>query len=178
MQLIPPEGENIPTRQTRTIVAVLLWIAVSMGWLVSVFAVVEELCLAAACRDSASFTFFGVHMGWLGIAYFSLILLMLRFRNVPHLLARVPAAMLFAGAGAELRLLWIQKYVIGSWCPLCVTICCSLFAATMALLIENIQAARQIQGGGKKGVSVWLLFAVAMFITGLVIAIVGVRALT
>ncbi|MEI6703951.1 MAG: vitamin K epoxide reductase family protein [Deltaproteobacteria bacterium] len=158
----------------RRILSILLWIALSTGLAVSIFTVVEELCLATACRDTASFTFFGLNMGWFGIAYFSFILILLWRRKSFYCLDWVLDAMIFSGIGAEFRLLWIQKYVIGSWCPLCVTICCSLFIAAVLLVIEKFQ------GAGSRGEKLpgWTVFVLIMIATGLAISIFGVKALT
>lgn len=161
----------------RRAMSILLWLALSTGLLVSIFIVIEELCLATACRDTAVFTIFGVGMGWFGIAYFSLILILLWLRNSVHWLDWALSAMVFAGIGAEFRLLWIQKYVIGSWCPLCVTICIALFFAAMLLLIEKVPGVGSVQYRGK-GLVGWLAFVAAMIAAGLAIAGVGVQALT
>jgi disulfide bond formation protein DsbB len=112
-------------------------------------------------------------MGWFGIADFSLILILLWLRKKFHWLDWALAAMVFAGTGAEFRLLWIQKYVIGGWCTLCVTICCSLFIAAILLVIEKLQ-----RTGSKKRLLGWMAFVVTMIGMGLAIAVVGVKALT
>lgn len=161
----------------RRLVSILLWLAVSTGWLVSIFSVIEEMCLATACRDTAGYTIFGVTMGWIGVAYFSLILIFLWLRNMVYWLDWVLAALVFAGIGAELRLLWIQKYVIGGWCPLCITICSALFIAAMILVIEKIQVTGSGEGRGKSLLR-WMAFMVTMIVTGLAIALDGVQALT
>ena len=158
-------------------ISILLWIAVATAWLVSIFSVIEELCLASACRDTASFTIFGANMGWFGIAYFSLILILLWLRKKVCWLDQALAAMVFAGIGAEFRLLWIQKYIIGSWCPLCVTICCALFFAALLLVIEKLQGTGPVPASGKSLLG-WLSFVLTMIAAGLAIAIVGVQALT
>jgi len=160
----------------RRVKSILLWLALITGWLVSIFSVVEELCLATACRDTASFTFFGAGIGWFGIAYFSLILLFLWLRQKIYVLDWALTAMVFFGIGAEFRLLWIQKYIIGGWCPLCVTICCALFFAAALLLIENVQAAGSGEGRGKRLLG-RLTLITAMIVIGLAIAIVGIKAL-
>jgi hypothetical protein len=163
-----------PGAGKRRAVSIMLWLAVVTGWLVSIFSVIEELCLATACRDTAGFTVFGFNMGFFGIAYFSLVLILLRLRKSDYRLDLALAAMVFAGTGAELRLLWIQKYIIGGWCPLCVTICCALFLAATLLVVEKLQggtASGPVAGG-------WIAFVAAMFAAGLVIALVGVKALT
>lgn len=156
----------------RRLISIVLWLALSTGLIVSIFSVMEEMCLATACRDTASFTFFGVNLGWFGIAYFILVLILLWLCNSDYRLEWALSAMIFAGIGAELRLLWIQKYVIGSWCPLCVTISCALLAAAMSLVIMRVS-------GGRRATRLvrWLVFVVAMIAAGLAIALVGVQAL-
>jgi len=160
----------------RRIMSILLWLSLTMGWVVSIFSVVQELCLATACSDAASFTLFGAGMGWFGIAYFSLLLLVLWLRPKNCVLNWALAAIVFSGIGAEFRLLWIQKYIIGGWCPLCVTICCALFFAAALLLIENVQVARSGERRGKRFLG-WLALMAAMVAIGLSIAVVGIKAL-
>lgn len=133
--------------------------------------------MVSACRDTASFTVFGFNMGWFGIAYFSLILIALWLRQKDCRLDWVLSALVFSGIGAELRLLWIQKYFIGGWCPLCVTICCALFIAALLLLIEKVKEAESAKGRGKDLLG-WVVFVGTMIVTGLGLAVIGVKALT
>ncbi|NTW98759.1 MAG: vitamin K epoxide reductase family protein [Geobacteraceae bacterium] len=169
------QGEPVVSVYRRAL-SILLWLALITGWLVSIFSVIEELCLATACSDAASFTFFGAGMGWFGIAYFCLILLFLWLRPRNTVLNWAFAATVFSGIGAELRLLWIQKYIIGGWCPLCVTICCALFFAAALLLIEKVQDARTGEER-LKGLLGWIALMTAMIAIGLSIAVVGIKAL-
>jgi hypothetical protein len=158
-------------------ISILLWLAISAGWLVSVFSVIEEMCMVSACRDTAGFTIFGLNMGWFGIAYFSLLLMVLWLRKKVCGLEWVLSALVFSGVGAELRLLWIQKYVIGGWCPLCVTICCALFIAAVVLMTEKIKGTGSLHGSGKSFIQ-WIAFVVTMIGAGLSVAMFGVQALT
>ena len=175
LQVFDGQGVSISSGYRRAL-TILLWLALSTGWFVSVFTVVEELCLATACSDTAGFTFFGVGLGWLGIAYFSLILLLLWLRKKVYLFDWALAAMVFSGVGAEFRLLWIQKYVIGGWCPLCVTICCALFVAAILMVIEKVQDAGSGEGRGKRLLG-RLAFMAAMAAIGLAVAVAGVKEL-
>jgi hypothetical protein len=84
--------------------------------------------------------------------------------------------MVFSGIGAEFRLLWIQKYIIGGWCPLCITICCSLFIAAIVLLIEKMRDAGAGEWGGKNLLG-WVAFVTAMIAIGLAVAVAGIKAL-
>jgi hypothetical protein len=159
------------------LLTVLLWLAVSTGWTVSIFSVIEEMCLATACSDAASFTLFGVGLGPFGIAYFSGILLLLWLRKKVYWSSWLLAAVVFSGIGAELRLLWIQKYIIGSWCPLCVTICAALSCTAVLLVVEIIRFTRAGQGRAKILVS-WFALVTIMAAIGLAVALIGVKALT
>jgi len=156
---------------------ILLWLAVSTGWTVSVFSVIEEMCLATACSDAASFTLFGVGLGLFGIVYFSGILLLLWLRKKVYWSSWLLAAVVFSGIGAELRLLWIQKYIIGSWCPLCVTICAALTCTALLLVIEKIRFTRAGQGRAKD-LAGWLSLVTIMAAIGLAVALIGVKALS
>jgi hypothetical protein len=172
------DNQNVPLcAGYHRVLSILLWLAVFTGWLVSIFSVIQEMCMVTACRDTAIFTIFGVNMGWFGIAYFSLILLLLWLRKKVCWLDWALSAMVFAGIGSEFRLLWIQKYIIGGWCPLCVTICCALFIAAMLLVAEKVQGRGAAQSR-KNYIYGWMAFVVTMIATGLVIAIIGVQALT
>jgi hypothetical protein len=157
-------------------VSALLWLALSTGWLVSTFSVIQEMCMVSACSDAAVFTIFGFNMGWFGIAYFSLLLIVLWRRNKDPRLDWVFSALVFSGIGAELRLLWIQKYVIKGWCPLCVTICCALFLAAGLLVIERLPGTAAGQGVEINRLG-WLALVLAMAAMGFGIAVAGVKAL-
>jgi hypothetical protein len=159
----------------RTISA-LLWCTIAICWLVSTFSVVQEMCLTTACRDTVGFTVLGINMGWFGIIYFSLLLLILWQRKRNIRLDWLLAAMVFIGVGAELRLLWIQKYVIGGWCPLCVSICCALFCAAILLLLEKRQETEP-DVTGKISLLRWVVLMAVMIASGLVIAFLGVKGL-
>jgi hypothetical protein len=165
----------LPLSSNRT-VEIALWLALWLGWLVSVFSVIQEMCLASACSDAAVFTIFGFNMGWFGIAYFTLLLIVQWFKKRINHLDLLRDMMVFAGIGAELRLLWIQKFVIGGWCPLCVTICCALFVAAILLLIGKPKGTHTVMGRNISFYS-WLAVMVAMSAVGLAIAIIGVKAI-
>ncbi len=158
------------------VVTILLWLALCTGWLVSIFSVIQEMCMVSACRDTASFTIFGFNMGWFGIAYFSLVLIVLWQRTRYHRLDLLLSVLVFSGIGAEFRLLWIQKFIIGGWCLLCVTICCALFVAALLLVIEKATGNMPRQGG-RTSLSGWMVLVAVALATGLAVAALGVKAL-
>lgn len=173
----PSQSEIAGRDRLRRIVTILLRLAVFTGLAVSIASVIEEFCMATACSDAASFVFFGIGMGVLGCIYFSFVLVLLFLREKSALSGWMFTAMVFSGVGAEFRLLWIQKYIIGSWCPLCVTICCALLFSAVLLFVETIRGLKEAEN--KVGDLIrWLVFVTAMIVTGLAVAVAGVRALT
>ena len=153
------------------------WLVFLAGWLVAGFTVIEEFCMVQACRDTAAFTFFGVSVGLLGIIYFTLLLAAQWAASRSLLFDRVRTALVFSGVGAELRLLWLQKFVIGSWCPLCVTICCALISGSLLLLIDKTLEAKSAASGKAFPVDTAAI-AAAMTLIGVIVAYIGIRELT
>ncbi|MDD2850779.1 MAG: vitamin K epoxide reductase family protein [Desulfuromonadaceae bacterium] len=171
-------SENtLPVQTGNRALSLLIWVAVSTGWLVSIISLINELCLATACSDAAVFTIFGVGLGWFGIAYFSVILCLLWLRRHHYLIDWVLSAALFSGVGAEFRLLWIQKFIIGSWCPFCVAICCSLFTAALLILIRKVLVTAAERGTGSE-LPKWLAGMALMAAVGLLVATIGIHALS
>lgn len=170
MRFVSQKKFNAPNTFACRALSILLWLSLGVGWLVTTFSVIQEMCMVSACRDTASFTIFGLNLGWFGIAYFSLLLVVLWLRRRDWRLDWVLSALVFSGVGSEVRLLWIQKFIIGGWCPLCVTICCALFIAALLLAIEKVR-------GGAEWLRGWLALVAVMSATGLMVAMVGVKAL-
>lgn len=91
----------------------------------------------------------GIDFGWFGTGFFTLLLLMLFMRR------RYPAGGwllkfgVYATAGAEVRLIWIQKYEIGTWCPVCL---CIAGVVAVAVLVQNYELfnMRNANGEGMK----------------------------
>ncbi|CAH2031994.1 vitamin K epoxide reductase family protein [Trichlorobacter ammonificans] len=155
----------------------LLLLAALTGLAVSIFIVIEEFCLVKACRDTAAFSFFGLNMGILGILYFCAVTALLLLRSRWSRLDQLLTAAVFSGVGGEIRLIWIQKYVIGSWCPLCVTVGISLGTVAALLIAERLLSTPATDG--RPGFSVrWLFMVLALLAIGLAVATAGVREFT
>jgi hypothetical protein len=132
--------------------------------------------MVKACRDTAAFTVFGLNMGIFGIIYFSVLLMLLWNMHRSPWFERIMFAAVFAGFGAELRLLWIQKFIIGSWCPLCVTICIALVSGALAMLAGKFRELA-VKDSPSVFIREWLPIAVVMAVVGFFVAFAGVRAI-
>ncbi len=92
---------------------------------------------------------------------------------VPHAEIAV-GILLLAAAGAEIRFIWLQKYVIGQWCPVCLGIAAALFGGSIVLGLEAFVK------GTNKGVAMitrlkTLIAATAIVVAGFAVAVLGVR---
>lgn len=151
---------------------VLYFLAICAGVTLSVMSLLH-IC-SDACSEAAKFSFFGAPFGWFGTAFFSALLLTLFLKNKYSWADVLFALLLFAAAGAESRLIWLQKYVIGVWCPTCLGIAAAVFAAGGIMLFEKVRSLRA--GGGTmrnylKHASIML----AAFAVGLSVAVIGVN---
>ena len=165
----PMDSPVSPGKGSGRLLAILLWLSLVSGTIIAILSLVEEICLARACRDTLSFTLFGIGLGWVGVAYFGIVLIVLALRGRSAGIRLLLEALVFAGIGTELRLLWIQKFVIGAWCPFCVSIACTVCTAAMLLILENLRVARSQVQPVKYFIG-WLALMLPMAGLGLVIA--------
>ena len=148
----------------------LYWLAVIAGLGLSI---TSQLKICSACSATANFTIFGQEFGWFGIAFFVVLMAASAFRNRFAAADWLALLMVFSAAGAETRFIWLQKYVIGEWCPICLWIAAVVFTAAVILFFEKYQHFKRTGGEMKaflKQISVMSL----AFILGLTVAILGV----
>jgi uncharacterized membrane protein len=83
--------------------------------------------LLEICADAATFAIFGLNFGWFSRAFFTAVLLTLAVRRRLALTGLVLALLLYSAAGTELYFIWLQKFEIGKWCPICLTIAATVY---------------------------------------------------
>lgn len=116
----------------------LLWLAVIAGFILSLMDLLE-IC-TDACSETATFTIFGLNFGWFGLAFFTFVLLSLTVRNRLSLAGLLLTLLLFSAAGAELHFIWLQKYEIGKWCPICLSIAAAVYLGCGVLIFETLRS--------------------------------------
>jgi len=96
-----------------------------------------EVC-SAACVEGHKYRLFGYKFEFFGLLFFCA-------ATFCHILSRfIPifstvTALLVAGAvGSEIYFLYVQKVIIGQWCPVCISIAASVFFAAAALMTPFI----------------------------------------
>lgn len=131
-----------------------------------------KLC-SQACAEGHQYRLFGFTFETIGMIAFPMMLL-------SHILSwRIPffvlatGWMLAASLGAEVMFIYVQKYKIGSWCPVCLLICASLCCAATAYFYEFCHLCKQsieredrghIMQNIYRGLSAIIIFAVGFIL--------------
>jgi len=155
-----------------SIAGAVLWLALLAGLTLSVLSGLH-IC-ASMCSETAKYSIFGMDFGWFGCAFFGLLILLSVVRT------RVPSAgglllyVVCAALGAELRLIWIQKYDIGSWCPVCLGVAATIATAFLALSYQ-LPAPQSTSGGIMKTRLTRISLMTLALLAGLGVALTGVR---
>jgi disulfide bond formation protein DsbB len=129
-----------------------------------------HLC-TSACAEGHKYRIYGLHFETVGIIFFS-VAIITYFLSLQWSLFETLLKLMIAGAiGAELRFLYVQKYMIGSWCPLCVTIAATIAVIGLILAIQSIyQDRRNIAMKTIKN----SIASLTMGIIGFAVALVGI----
>ncbi len=118
------------------------------------------------CSAAHEYRFFGMPFEWIGVAFFGV-------AGVLHYLSYTNyVGFMMAGAfGSEVVFVGIQKYVIGSWCPLCLSIAAVVAVVLIAYGIAYMTTRQKgsIMKQVYKG-----LTSLAFFTAGFIIAVAGV----
>ena len=152
------------------ITSVLLLLAATAGLGLSI---VSQLKICSACSEIANFSIFGIGFGWFGIVYFVILLAVIAIRHRFLLADGLACLLIFSAAGAEVRFIWLQKYIIGQWCSICLWIAAAVFTAAGIAFYEKYSHFRYDGGKMKYVIKQFSVMSLA-FIVGLSVAILGV----
>lgn len=113
----------------------LPWVLVLLALLLAVaFSLAAQYQLCSSCSETGNYRLAGLPFGWVGVGWFSLLIALWLTRARWGWSWRFFPLLLAATAGAEVHFTWIQKYQIGQWCPLCLSIAgCVLVACAAAV---------------------------------------------
>ena len=115
--------------------AVVLLLGAVAGLVLSVMSALN-IC-TSACSEASLFTIFGLNFGWFGVMFFGLLIGALALRKRFAWMDTIIILLVCAAAGAELHFIWLQKFVIGKWCPLCLTIAAVIYLMTITMLLTE-----------------------------------------
>jgi len=132
------------------------------------------------CLETSLYRLFGVPLPPVGVAFFVVCGAACVAANRYGILRTALAGLLSGALGAEIAFLWIQKFRIGHWCPLCVGIAASV-AAACALTIPPLfrGAAPQLTDGERKSdmkpFAAKLVLILVAFLCGLGLSAAGLE---
>jgi len=151
---------------------ILLPLASGAGLVLSVMSVLG-IC-SSACSEAARYSLFSMSLGWFGCAFFGLMLPLSLLRKGLPWGDALCSLLVFAAAGAEARFIWLQKFVIGAWCPVCLAIAAAVACAALVLLMETVTGLQGSEQGMKRFFK-QLLLLLAAFAGGLALTLAGVQ---
>jgi thiol-disulfide isomerase/thioredoxin len=99
-----------------------------------VLSVISELdiCRTSACTETHKYVLFGFPFTLFGIVFFLTAWAAFELGRTRKVFSTLFVLMISAASGSELAFLWIQKYVIKDWCPLCVGIAATVYLLSLS----------------------------------------------
>ncbi len=122
--------EQFSSRVVYTLAAVALAATIALtilSWM--------KLC-SQSCAEGHQYRLYGFKFEEVGLFVFPTMLFFHLLSPWFRILATATGWMLCAALGAELVFIYAQKYMIGSWCPVCLSIAAALVSASAAYFYE------------------------------------------
>ncbi|HEV8050919.1 MAG TPA: thioredoxin domain-containing protein [Parachlamydiaceae bacterium] len=166
---------NGSTKQSTAVYAIA---AISLvGACVLTFISYLQLC-SQACAEGHNYRLFGFPFETVGLVLFPLTTFMhLLSRRFPQL-TLLTGWMLCAMLGSEIIFIYVQKYKIGSWCPVCLSIAAVLTVAALAYLYDYYKSFKLSLENPERGpimINVYKgLTGFGFFFIGLLVAFGGI----
>lgn len=136
-----------------------------------------RLC-SQACAEGHSYRLFGFTFETVGLTLLPMITAIhLLSRKFPSLIY-IAGWMLCGALGAEVMFIYVQKYMIGSWCPVCLSIAAAMLLATLPYLFRYYKQFIETLEHPEKGQIMFNIYrgltGVGFFVVGFLLAFGGV----
>lgn len=110
----------------------LTLIALVAGFILTIVSFIR-LC-SSQCTGTHDYRLWGLHFETIGMVFFPLLLLTHYLSRRNGLYGQITAALLASALGSELIFIGVQKFQIGSWCPVCLSIAACVAVASIYYL--------------------------------------------
>lgn len=151
-------------------------IALFIGFLLTVVSWLE-LC-SKECAANHEWLIFGFPFEAFGFIYFGALGISYLFSKTRRIFSFITLLLLAAGIGAEAWFIIIQKYQIGHWCPVCLSIASILLIAAFGMVLEFINETQNFIKEHKREEvmkNIWKgISSISMMCIGFMTAFVGV----
>lgn len=130
-----------------------------------------------SCEEGHNWRFFGMPFEVPGLLFFiSLLFLHFYSLKIPHL-AFYGGLMTVGALGSEAYFIYIQKAVIGTWCPVCLSIAACIFAAFVgygSAFVSDLAIAIKQKNKGEIMNNIWKGISIlSIFVLGFFMSIIG-----
>ncbi|MFI0434581.1 MAG: thioredoxin domain-containing protein [Parachlamydiaceae bacterium] len=154
----------------------LVFLALLAGFILSVLSWLE-ICVEH-CSANQDFRLFNLPFAFVGIAFFiGLMTLHLLSKKYPFL-SQLVGWLIASSLGAEFMFILVQKYQIGHWCPVCLSIAASVLFAAVLLSMEYIRNFRVIIRKRNRGEAMTFikrgLTCLSFMMMGFLMAFIGI----
>jgi len=128
---------SIGDRKHHRVISYLTWAALAVALGASILSALG-IC-SSACTDAEKYRILGFHFATIGIPFFLTLFATSVGRNSRYWEIRCPYdGLLFGIAGAEWFFINLQRFLIGHYCPLCMTVAVSVYVAVALRLAELV----------------------------------------
>lgn len=131
-----------------------------------------------ACTATHEYRFFNIRFEWIGLVFFAIAAIFHHFSRQYQIFSTLVGLMMVAALGAEIVFIGVQKYEIGSWCPLCLSIASTVAVVVIAYGIDYWKNISQVFQKRQKGYLMKQILksltSISLFIFGFLIAFAGV----
>lgn len=125
----------------------LTGVAIFSGFFLTIYSWIGT---CESCGPIHQYRLFHLDFEWIGIVYFLLLIVsFILSRSIPFF-AFITGLVLASGLGSEIMFIQVQKYGIGSWCPICLGIAGSLLVAVIAYSIQALKRMNSLLKDGKR----------------------------
>lgn len=133
-----------------------------------------DLCNFGGCTTVHQYRFFNLSIPLIGFSYFGLLaaaILLATFMEKAGILITV---LLGGGAGAEIAMIYLQKYAIQAWCPLCLGIAAVVYLLCLTRIIITLPESRRLFTMNRRLFFTKSLVIAAAAVIGFLVSIAGI----
>lgn len=152
---------------------IIATLALAAGFILTLLSIFE-VC-TSSCVEGHKYRLFHLSFEEFGLLFFVPTLISFLLSKRSRFFAWATGLMLAGALGGELYFLYVQKYLIGSWCPICLGIATSLFIAASSYAAEKFISLKNNEQQTKRGIVMKsATFSLLTAIVGFTAAFLGV----